>query len=123
MRIQTNDPDRPWISVSVTGLVEKIVDIQPDRIRLVGAAGEPISAEVVITPRADFPLNIKKVLAKDGQFIAYEWTQRCTAGTNRCVLRVSNTRKEKGRYMDALYLVTDSDLRPTIPIFITGIIR
>ncbi len=123
VRLQTNDPDRSWISISMIGKVEKLILIQPERIRLVGSADQVLAAEVVITRRSDHPVTIEKLLAKNGRSIRYEWTQRCTAKNNRCVVRVTNIQKEKGRYMDVLYLVTDSDLRPTIPIFITGVIQ
>jgi hypothetical protein len=36
---------------------------------------------------------------------------------------VENTRKEKGRYVDALYISTDSNLRPVIPIYVIGMIQ
>ncbi|MFH1985964.1 MAG: hypothetical protein ABIL58_29360 [Pseudomonadota bacterium] len=123
VRIQTNDPGRPWISISMIGRVEKLLDIQPERIRLIGGADQTLTADVVITKRTDHPVTIEKLLAKNGRSIRYEWVQRCTAESGRCLIRVTNTQKEKGRYADVLYLVTDSDLRPTIPIFITGVIQ
>lgn len=36
---------------------------------------------------------------------------------------VENTRSEKGFYADALYIRTDSKIRPMIPIYITGMIQ
>jgi hypothetical protein len=40
-----------------------------------------------------------------------------------CILRVENTKAEKGRYTDILYVHTDSVLRSTIPVYVTGLIR
>jgi len=49
--------------------------------------------------------------------------RRCADGNDRCVLRVENTRKEKGRYIDVLFIETNHKLRLTIPIYITGMIQ
>lgn len=123
MRIRTNDPNRPWIEVSLTGMVEKFAEIRPERVQFAGAAGKPLFAEVEIIPRADLPFIIGEIKAKSGKFIKYELTQRCADGNNRCVIRVENTRREKGRYIDTLHVLTDSKIRPYIPIYITGMIQ
>jgi hypothetical protein len=104
-------------------MVEKFAEIKPDRVRLAGPAESPLVAEVEIIPRKDFPFTIGGLKAKSGKFIKYELAQRCTDGKDRCILRVENTRKEKGRYADAIYLSTDSKIRPTIPVYITGFIQ
>jgi len=36
------------------------------------------------------------------------------------VLTVENLKKEIGRYNDVIYLETDSNLRPVIPIYVVG---
>lgn len=109
--------------MAVTGMVEKFAEIRPERVRLAGPAGSPLVAEVEIIPRKDLPFSIGEVKAKNGTFIKYELTERCTEGKNRCVIRVENTRSEKGFYADALYIRTDSKIRPMIPINITGMIQ
>lgn len=123
IRIKTNDPVLPWFSVGVVGKVEKFVDIQPERVHMEGPAGRRLFAEVAIIPRPDRPFRIGQVRVKNGSFIKYELTQRCTDGKNRCVIRVENTRKEKGRYIDALFVDTDSEIKPVIPIYVMGTIR
>jgi hypothetical protein len=123
VRIQTNDPNMPWHQVAVTGMVEKFAQIQPERVRLAGPAGQPLFVEVEIIPRKDLPFTISQIKAKSGDFITYQLIERCTDGYDRCVLRVENTRKEKGRYLDALFLSTTSELRPTIVIYVSGMIQ
>ena len=49
--------------------------------------------------------------------------KRCAESKEDCIIRVENTRAEKGRYIDAPYVKTDSALRPNIPIYITGVIQ
>ena len=123
VRLQTNDPNRPWLDVAVTGVVEKFAEIRPERVRFTGAADQPLFIEVEIIPRKDLPFTIGQIDARSGTFIKHELIRRCTDGYDRCVLRVENTRKEKGRYVDSLYVRTDSNLRPTISIPVTGMIR
>ncbi|MFP4195061.1 MAG: OS_HP3 family (seleno)protein, partial [Desulfobacterales bacterium] len=64
-----------------------------------------------------------EVTAKNGKFINYELTRRCTEGNDKCVIRVENKRNEKGRYYDVLYVRTDSKHRPELSIHVVGMIR
>lgn len=123
MYIRTNDPNRPKISVTVTGTVEKFAEIRPERVQLAGPAGQKLFADVEILPRKDYPFVIKDIKVKNGEFIKYEVVRSCTNGNAGCTLRVENTRKEKGHYVDVLYVDTGSKLHPTIAIYITGIIQ
>ncbi|MBR9985608.1 MAG: hypothetical protein KFF68_06825, partial [Desulfosarcina sp.] len=77
-------------------MVETFVDIQPERVRLIGPANQPLFAEVEIVPKKAFPFAIEQITANSGQFIRYEMTQRCSEEASRCVLRVENTRKTQG---------------------------
>lgn len=123
VRIRTNDPDRPWIEVAVTGKVERFAEIRPERVRLAGPAGARLVAEVEIIPRAEYPFTIRQIRARLGDHIQFERTGHCSDTNGRCSIRIENTRQDPGRYVDTLYLHTDSPLRPTIPIVVTGIIQ
>jgi hypothetical protein len=120
VRIQTDDPAEPSIQVRITGQVEKFADIRPERVFLGGAQGKPLSAEVVITPSKQYPFTIKSIEARDGSFIRYEIKEGCKDSNSRCVIKVENTRTEKGRFGDILFIRTDSPLRPEMPIRIEG---
>lgn len=111
------------IDLAVTGMVEKFAEIRPERVRLSGPVGTPLVAEVEIIPRKDYPFTIEEIKVKDGNYIKYAITRRCADGKDSCIIRIENTRAEKGRYVDALYVKTDSALRPNIPIYITGVIQ
>jgi len=119
-RIQTNDKTRPGLSVTVTGLVEKFAEVRPNRIRFAGPVGQPLYAEVEIIPRKEYPFTIQNINVKDGRFIRYNLEEKCADGRRRCVMRVENTRMGKGRYADVIYLKTDSNIRPVIPIYVVG---
>jgi hypothetical protein len=123
VRIQTNDPNRQWLGVAITGMVEKFVEIRPERIILSGPGGQPLFAEVEIIPRKEYPFTIREVEVASGQFIKYEMNKIYAEEQNRYMIRVENTRVEKGRYVDSLNVRTDSDIRPKIHIHIIGIIR
>lgn len=104
--------------MAVTGRVEKFVEINPERIRLMGKAGETLATEVEIAPRKDYPFTIERMEAQDGTFIKYELKEKCTAGRGRCVIRVEYTKADKGRYMDRIVIHTDSLLSPVISIIV-----
>jgi hypothetical protein len=120
VRIHTDDPDNPSIQAIITGRVEKFAEIQPERINLIGAQGQPISAEIVISPRKEYPFRIEGISVRDGSFIKYELKEQCADGNGRCVILVENTRADKGRYGDILSIRTDSPLRPELSIRVNG---
>ncbi len=123
VRVETNDPNRPVVMLTVAGLVEKLAEIRPDRVRLMGPPNQPLSARIEIIPRKKFPFTVLDVAAKEGKFIKYKLVETCGDGNGRCVIQVENTKTEKGRYMDVLYVKTDSPVRSRLPIYITGLIR
>jgi len=107
----------------MTGFVEKFAEIRPERVRLFGTADRSLAVQVEIIPRKEYPFTIQGIEAKDGKFIRHELVGTCDRGQGRCVIRIENTKTDKGRYLDAVYVKTDSPLRPLIPIYVTGMIR
>jgi hypothetical protein len=123
VRIYTNDSQQPGLFLTMTGFVEKFVEIRPERVRLFGSPGRPVTVQVEIIPRKEYPFKIRGIGAKDGQFIRYELVKTCGPGQDRCIIRIENTKTDKGRYLDAVYVATDSRIRPLIPIYVTGLIQ
>lgn len=123
VRVYTNDARQPGLFLTITGFVEKFAEIRPERVRLFGRVGQPLVVEVEIIPRKEYPFTIQGIEAKEGKFIKFDLRQTCDRGRDRCVIRIENTKGEKGRYLDVLYVKTDSPLRPLIPIYITGMIQ
>jgi len=123
VRIRTNDPKFPLLVVSVSGQVEKFAEIRPERVFLSGLAGSPISMEVEIIPRKEYPFTIQEVQAKDGRFIRWSLEKKCGQKSDRCVIKVESIRTGKGGFADILFVKTDSPVRPTISIYVTGSIR
>ncbi len=123
VRVQTNDPNRPWLEVVLTGRVESFAEVRPQRVKLAGAAGAPLVTDVEIIPRADYPFTIRDISARLGESIRYALTQRCTDGHDRCIIRIENISGTAGRYGDVISVRTDSSLKPVIPIFIVGLLH
>ena len=119
-RIQTNDKTTPGLSGTVTGFVEKFVDIRPKRIILSGTAGKPIKGQVTIIPKAKYPFRILSSRARQGKYIKFDLTKVKRSNAMGYVLTVENLKKENGRYADVIFLKTNNKLRPEIPIYIVG---
>jgi hypothetical protein len=107
----------------LTGRVEKFAEIQPPRVRIEGPSGQPLSAVVEIIPSKKYPFTLMELNARHGRYIRYKWKEIRKNGTDRYRVIIENTREEKGRYFDTLYVKTDSSIRPEIPIYVTGIIQ
>lgn len=118
VRIHTDDPNQLVTEVTVTGMVEQIAEIQPNRVLLEGVQGEPLSAEVVIVPNPKYPFSIKGLEIQEGRGLNSELKEPCTAGAKRCVIKVENTNPEKGRFNDTIIVHTDNALKPEIPILV-----
>jgi hypothetical protein len=108
------------VELALTGKVEKFVDIQPERVRLTGRVGDPVSVIVRIVPRPDHPFKIKSVRAMRGQYIQSNLAAREEGGKPYYELTVSSTRPEPGRIVDVVYLETDSPVRPQLQVHVFG---
>lgn len=104
----------------MTGKVEKFADIQPERVRLTGRMGDPVSVTVRIVPRPDHPFKIKNVRAMRGDYIRSEITPREADGKPYYELTISSTRQEPGRIVDVVNLETDSPVRPQLQVHVFG---
>jgi hypothetical protein len=119
-RIKANDANRSWLDVSVTGLVEKFVDINPPRANFRGPVGTFMKARIVIMPKEKYPFKITGSRARQGKYFKFELSEQMQAGELQYVLVVENIRQKKGRYADVIYLDTDSKIRPRIQVQVLG---
>lgn len=111
------------MEVVVSGLVERIADIRPQRILLQGRIGQPIVTEVEIVPNQKYPFRIQSVKARNGAYFTCELKQRCSETDGRCVIRIENIYANRGRYTDAIFLETDSGFQPQIQLYVRGDIQ
>ncbi len=118
--IHSNDPGRPQLALTVSGHVDPFAQIKPEHIIIRGYLGEPLSRRLTVVPSRKHPFAITGVQAKHGDNIKIAWQAKDTPQGKTYIVDVENTRTEKGRYYDTLYLITDSTLRPKIPVQVRG---
>lgn len=123
VRVRTNDPERPYLGLAVTGFVELFARLSKKHVRLLGQGSDRLSGQVLVTPREEYPFKIKDVEAKDGRYISFSVREEVKDGNRRYVVTVDNIRKEKGTYADVINIYTDSRFKKVIPIYVVGDIR
>lgn len=119
----TNDPVRPVIELSVSGMVKKIVTVTPQYVRFNGTVGSRLQQTVSIVPEEGYSFKILNATARDGRYIHYRMQEEKTDGRLSYRLTVENRKAEKGRYTDRIVLTTDSRHKPRIHINVHGQIR
>ncbi len=118
--IHSNDPYMPQFALTMNGQVEPFAQIKPQHIIIRGYVGEPLRRRVTVVPSQNNPFAITEVKAKHGDNIKIAWETKETPQGKAYLVDVENIRTEKGRYYDTLYLMTDSTLKPRIPIQVRG---
>ncbi len=124
IQVETDDPQKQQLQLTISGTVEKFASIQPARLMLTGTAGQPLKASVSIVPEKNYPFKIIRVSAKKGDFIkvspAGGDTQADGAGYK---IEVENLKADAGRYYDSIEIRTDSKIRPKLTVPVYGNIR
>lgn len=77
---------------------------------------------VTIIPEKKYPFKIIKTTADKGTDIEFKIQEIKREDRHGYELIVKNTKKTKGRYFDKIHLITDSKIRPDIPIRVYGYI-
>lgn len=116
--VTTSDQKRPKHKLYISGLVEKFVIIDPKVARLNGHIGKPIETSIKIMPLEKYPFTIVGVRAKWGINIAYDL--RMNADGTGYILNIKNRKKTKGRYADTIRLITDSNIKGEIRVYVYG---
>jgi hypothetical protein len=120
--VNTDDPQRPWTTLTMKGKVNAFAMVSPRYARLNGKVGAPVTAVVRITPVAAYPFKITAVKVKSGQHITYELAQPSEESKGAYLLTVTNTKKEAGRYTDTITIKTDSKVRSELKVGVYGYI-
>jgi hypothetical protein len=120
IQVETNDPKHRTIRLEVIGQIDKVVTINPTIAKLYGSAREELSSEIQITPDEKYAFEIVQIQVRNGKHIRYELETLPGKTGPRYVLKIRNTKKEKGRYFDTLSLKTNSKLLPEITIRVFG---
>ena len=106
--VQTNDTKNSNAKLEISGQIEKFARILPASVSLSGPLGKPIVRVVMITPMEKYPFSVTEAKALDGKNILFELDEATDPPEKGYVLRIENTKKEKGRYKDTIVLKTTS---------------
>jgi hypothetical protein len=118
-KVRFNDPERPMVSLDLTGVAQPFIEIQPSHIvRLHGAPGDAVQGQVrfishLPTPwkitayRTNIPDNIEVSLKPEVPDRVY-------------VLQVRNKRRQAGPYAGLIELFTTSKQRPRLIVRVFG---
>jgi hypothetical protein len=120
--LETNDPEQPQATLKLRCRVQRFAEIMPRHILLKGTSGETICARVRVTPTAAYPFRITGIKTDRPGNIRVEVEEAPDGKRGDYVLRVTNLKTEAKRYVDAIILSTDSDLRPELRIRVYGAI-
>jgi len=120
--VHTNDPRNSVMELMVSGMVEKFAEIRPGSVRLSGRVGEPVTAVAEIVPRPDHPFKIKNIRAMNGRHIGFSLAEKTAAGSTIYEITVTSTRPDPGRISDVIYVDTDSPIRPSLQVTVSGTI-
>lgn len=123
MRVYTNDPRQAEFTLTMSGHVERFVEISPARLLLAGYVGETLNQLVTIRPTPQHPFTITNVRARDGVHLQLKLDQVEKGGVQEYVLLIENTKTDSGRYIDQIFLTTDSQLHPEIRLGVSVFIR
>ena len=121
--VYTNDKNRPRTDLVITGKVERFATIRPKHVNLRGYVGDSLATKVSIIPETKYPFKITNVHAKDGINIKLQLKEVKDSGNGAYELEVENLKQETGRYVDMIFLDTDSKIRPQLSIRVYGNLR
>jgi hypothetical protein len=103
----------------VSGQVDSVADIRPRRVMLAGIQGKPLKTRVSITPGEKYPFKIVDIRSRYGKHLKLNLEKSEHPDKLRYFLNIENTLQTPGRYNDVIYLETDSEIRPTLQIFVS----
>lgn len=123
MLLITNDPSMPEIRLEISGDVTPRKYISTDTVRLTGTAGTKIIGGITISPTPENPFKLTDIKAEKGENIRFDVVKQQNPEGIEYQLTVSNTKPEKGWYLDKIHIHTDSEKSPEFIITVFGVIR
>ncbi|MFP4534036.1 MAG: DUF1573 domain-containing protein, partial [Desulfobacterales bacterium] len=76
VRAETNDPNRPEITVDVKMKVKEFADLNPYRVWLKGSVDEEIVEKCIVIPNENYPFNITDIKNRaPGGWIDYSYRE------------------------------------------------
>ncbi len=116
VRVFTNDPATPQISLTMSGAVEGFADISPGAVRLNGPVGLEVVQKVKISPNPHRPFSITKITTSPNP--GFEWRLDEVGGSPKAgyMLTVKDSAIEPERYAGSIFLHTDNKANPKLQL-------
>jgi len=111
VRGDSNDPGKEFFDLTITGHVDPILIIEPEKVVLSGNAGEDIETDVFISHDSRHPLKVISAESLKGN-VSVRLQEMEGSEKGKYKLIVTSLKKEKGKYSDYIHLKTDSGIFP-----------
>lgn len=122
-RVYTNDRSHAVLNLVISGPVDKFVTVAPRSVILRGRAGDIIKERVRIIPEEKYAFKVLGARARNGRNIRFKLSQVKGAERPEYALTVENTRPTEGRYIDTVFLATNSKIQPELKIRVFGYVQ
>ena len=103
VRADTNDKNRPEITIDVSITVKEFASLSPYRIWLKGTPEDDIVEKCTVLPNESYPFKITGIKVRKGVWFDYSWKEIELSGRNGYEITVKNTRKKIGSYQDVFF--------------------
>ena len=118
-KVRLNDPDRPSLVLTMTGLAQPFIEIQPSHIvRLRGAPGDDLRGQVRFISHLPTPFKITQFSTNIPDKIEVTLTPEVPGKVY--VLEVRNKGQQSGAYAGLIQLTTNSVKRPRLIVRVFG---
>ncbi len=120
--VHTDDPEKRKFTLTVTGLVEKVVTIEPRSVYLQGNPGDTLKTTIKITPSEKYQFSILGLEQKNSaQIKAKLIAPKGNEKSWQVKVETVSDKAEPGQLYDTLTLKTDSKYRPSLFIRVYAI--
>jgi len=118
-KVRLNDPDQPLLLLTLTGVAQPFIEIQPSHIvRLRGAPGDNLLGQVRFISHLPTPFKITEYRTNIPDKI--EVTLKAEVPDKIYVLEVRNKGQQSGPYAGLIELFTNSEKRPRLIVRVFG---
>jgi hypothetical protein len=118
-KVRLNDPDQPLLHLTLTGVAQPFIEIQPSHIvRLRGAPGDNIQGQVRFISHLPTPFKIMECRTTIPDKV--EVTLKAEVPDKVYVLEVRNKSQQGGSYAGLVELFTNAEKRPRLIVRVFG---
>ena len=118
-KVRLNDPDQPMLYLTMTGVAQPFIEIQPSHIvRLRGAPGDPMQGQVRFTSHMSTPFKFREYRTNIPDKI--EVTLKPEVPAKVYVLEVRPKGQVSGNFAGIIELFTNSKERPRLIVRVFG---